>query len=255
MKTSIQRIYEILIVLTQKEIKIKYKNNMLGYLWAIANPLMFTLIYFFAFKVFMKVQVPNYPVFLVCALFPWQWISNSINNGTWCFLGNTQIIKKTTFPKFTLILSNILMEGFHFLMSLPIRLVFLWISGFKISMMVMLYIPILCFLQILLITGISLTFSTICVFFRDVERFVILGMTALFYGTPIFYSPDMIPNKYQWILEVNPFAQLIIAWRSSFMEGVIHWNNIVHVSLWAILFIVIGGIVYNKMKYKFAEVM
>ncbi|ECI3889748.1 ABC transporter permease [Salmonella enterica] len=255
MEGKVKRIFEVLYILTQKEIKIKYKNNSLGYLWALVNPLFFTVIYYYAFKVFMKVQVDNYPLFLVCALFPWQWISNSINNGAWCFLGNSQIIKKTSFPKFTLILSNIFMEGFHFIMALPVIFIFLVLSGFKIHIESVLYIPLFFFLQTIIIMGISLTFSTLCVFFRDVERFVVLGMTALFYGTPIFYSSDMIPEKFKWVLKINPFAQLITIWRNLFMRGEIEWSSVVNISLWACFLLLIGCFVYNKMKFKFAEVM
>lgn len=203
----------------------------------------------------MKVQVPNYPVFLVCGLFPWQWMSNSINNGAWCFLGNAQIIKKTTFPKYILILSNILMEGFHFIMALPIIIIFMFYSGVKINLSSLLYIPLILIIQTAFIYGFSLIFSTLCVFFRDIERFLTLGMTAIFYATPIFYSPEMIPEKYKWIIDLNPFAKMIIVWRDLFMDGEIDTNMIIDISLWTIFFVTLGTIIYNNMKYKFAEVM
>lgn len=255
MKNNFTSLHEKILVLTQKEIKIKYKNNIFGYLWALANPLFFTFIYYFAFKIFMKVQVPNYPFFLVCGLFPWQWISNSINNGAWCFLGNAQIIKKTTFPKYILLLSNILMEGFHFIMALPIVIIFMIYSGIKVNYESFLYIPILLVIQTLFIFGFSLIFSTLCVFFRDIERFLTLGMTAIFYATPIFYSPNMIPDNYKWLVDINPFAKIIISWRDLFMIGHIDTNTIISLSIWTLFFLVLGSLIYNNMKYKFAEVM
>ncbi|QGX90491.1 ABC transporter permease [Tatumella sp. TA1] len=247
--------YESLLMLTQKEIKVKYKNNIFGYLWALANPLFFTCIYYFAFKVFMKVQIPNYPFFLVCGLFPWQWISNSINNGAWCFLGNAQIIKKTTFPKFILILSNVFMEGFHFLMALPIIIAFMIYTGIDFNYKSLLCIPLLIILQTIFTFGFSLVFSTLCVFFRDIERFLTLGMTAIFYATPIFYSPNMIPAEYKWIVDINPFAQIIISWRDVFMNGYLEMNTIITLLWWSLFFVALGLVVYNKLKFKFAEVM
>lgn len=252
---KISRVYEVLLVLTQKDIKVKYKNNKLGYLWALANPLFFTLIYYLAFKVFMRVQVENYPAFLVCALFPWQWITNSITNGAWCFLGNAQIIKKTTFPKFTLILSNVFMEGFHFLMSVPVILLFLWYSGITLHLDIILFLPLLCIIQIILSFSLSLLFSTLCVFFRDIERFVTLAMTALFYATPIFYSEKMIPENYQWIIKINPFAELITLWRNLFMSGAFDWFAYFKILGIGIVFLVLASLIYNKLKFKFAEVL
>ncbi len=203
----------------------------------------------------MKVQITNYPFFLVCGLFPWQWLSNSINNGTWCFLGNAQIIKKTTFPKYILLLSNILMEGFHFIMALPIVIIFMIYSGIVINYNSFLYIPILLVIQTLFIFGFSLVFSTLCVLFRDIERFLTLGMTAIFYATPIFYSPNMIPDKYKWLIDINPFAKIIISWREVFMNGHIEIDIILSLLMWTLFFVVLGSVVYNNMKYRFAEVM
>lgn len=255
MTNNIRYLYDLVVILTKKEIQIRYKSNVLGYLWSIGNPILFSLIYYFAFKIFMKVQVENYPLFLICALFPWQWASNSINNNLWAFLGNANIIKKTNFPKSVLPLSNILMECFHFLLAIPIILLSLYIANIDISLSIILYVPILTFIQLLLVYGISLFFGTLNLFFRDMQRFVELGMTMLFYATPIFYEPSMVPEKYQWVLDVNPFARLIMSWRDLFMHGRFDWDNVVYLFMLSIIWLIIGFYTYNKLKYRFAEVL
>lgn len=90
---------DLLFVLTQKEIKVRYKSSWLGYAWSIAHPLVFALIYFVAFGLFMRVQIPHYPLFLIAGLFPWQWFANSINVSPNIFLQNTMLIKKVKFPR------------------------------------------------------------------------------------------------------------------------------------------------------------
>ena len=86
---------DLILVLTAKEIKVRYKNNVLGYLWSIANPLAFALVFFVAFKIFLKWDIKDYVLFLIAGLFPWQWFANSVGVSCGVFIGNASIIKKT----------------------------------------------------------------------------------------------------------------------------------------------------------------
>src|SRR5512137_280342 len=94
---------DLLVVLTQKEVKLRYKNSWLGYLWSVANPLAFAALYFVAFSVYMRVDIPRYPLFLIAGLFPWQWIANSAGASPNLFLTNTSLIKKVRFPRHVLV--------------------------------------------------------------------------------------------------------------------------------------------------------
>src|SRR5690348_4100257 len=94
-----QRYLDVLIALTQKELRVRYKSYVLGYVWSLAQPLAFAGVFYFAFKVAMKVKTENYVAFLLSGLFPWQWISNSINAAPLMFLLNASIIKKVNFPR------------------------------------------------------------------------------------------------------------------------------------------------------------
>jgi lipopolysaccharide transport system permease protein len=89
---KIQHSIDLIIVLTQKELKVKYKNSFLGYLWSIAHPLAFAFVFFLAFKIVMRVEVEDYALFLIAGLFPWQWFSNSVNASALVFLGNASIV-------------------------------------------------------------------------------------------------------------------------------------------------------------------
>ncbi|MGN5903477.1 O-antigen export ABC transporter permease RfbA, partial [Klebsiella pneumoniae] len=106
--------------MTNKDLKVRYKSSMLGYLWSVANPLLFAMIYYFIFKLVMRVQIPNYTVFLITGLFPWQWFASSATNSLFSFIANAQIIKKTVFPRSVIPLSNVMMEGLHFLCTIPV---------------------------------------------------------------------------------------------------------------------------------------
>ena len=94
MNYSYRYYFDLLLALTQKEIKARYKSSFLGYLWSIANPLSLALVFFLAFKVFMKIPIENYALFLIAGLFPWQWFANSVVGSAGVYLGNASLIKK-----------------------------------------------------------------------------------------------------------------------------------------------------------------
>ena len=90
---------DLITVLVQKELKVRYKSSMLGYFWALANPFAFALVYWVAFKLVMRVQMENYTVYLLTGLFPWLWLSVGINRATQSFIDNAMLVKKLRLPK------------------------------------------------------------------------------------------------------------------------------------------------------------
>ncbi|HHQ5456019.1 TPA: ABC transporter permease [Aeromonas veronii] len=245
-----------MIILTKKEIKVRYKNSFLGYIWSLANPLCFAMIYYVAFKVFMRVNVENYTLFLICGLFSWQWMANSITHNLFAYINNAQIIKKTNFPRSVLPFSSILMEGFNFIISIPVIMVFLHYYNVTYHFMsYLIWIPILSLIQILITYGLSLTLATLNLFFRDVERFVQLGLMMLFYATPILYDESMIPDGYQWIIDLNPLAKIAVSWRNLFLYGSVNISYILSSLLIGVVCMCVGCFVFNKLKYRFAEVL
>ncbi len=157
--------WDLVVVLTKKEIKVRYKNNVLGYLWSIANPLAFALVFYLAFKLVMKVQVENYALFLIAGLFPWQWFSNSVGVSPTIFLGNGSMIKKVNFPKGAVVLAIVLQDMIHFFLSLPVVVLFLFIYGSSPSWSWIYGVPLLILIQTLLTFGVALTLASINLFF------------------------------------------------------------------------------------------
>jgi lipopolysaccharide transport system permease protein len=250
-----QYFYDLIVVLTQKEIKIRYKSTWLGYLWSVANPLAFALLYFVAFRVFMRVEIPNYPLFLVAGLFPWQWLANSINLSPIIFLQNATLLKKMSFPRNILVATTVLNDAVHFVLSIPVVLVFLLFYGFIPSWKWFIGIPVLVLAQFMLVYGLSLGIASLNLFFRDLERLTVLLVTFLFFLTPIVYSASMIPAEYQRLIYLNPVVPLFVSWRELFLSGRLDWRLIVAAYVYAGMAFGLGSLVYRKLSWKFAEVV
>ncbi|ATF49041.1 ABC transporter permease [Citrobacter werkmanii] len=255
MKYSIGYIYDLILIITQKELKVRYKNSILGYVWSVANPLLFAMIYYFIFKLILRVQIPNYTAFLITGLFPWQWFAGVVSSSLLAYVANAQIIKKTLFPRSIIPLSNVLMEFLHFICTIPVIIIFLQVYGISPTVEWFIGIPIISLGQIILLYGFSLIFSTLNLFLRDLERFITLGIMLLFYCTPVLYSSDLIPEKYKWVEVYNPLTAMINSWRDLFLNGYLNWGEITSLYIIGVVTLIIGFIIFNKLKFRFAEIL
>lgn len=246
---------DLIILLTKKEIKIRYRNSILGYFWSIAHPLAFAFVFYIAFKVVMRIEVENYTLFLITGLFPWQWFANSVNTSAGVLLGNASLIKKINFPKTIIPLTTLLNDAVHFLLSIPVIALFLILYGFSIKITWLFGIPILMIIQLTFTYGLCLIISSINLFFRDMERLILILTTLLFYFTPIFYPENMIPTAYQSMIKFNPLACLIINWRSLFLNGIVDLNYLLISLVYALMSLFLGFILFRKLSVKFAEVL
>lgn len=235
--------------------KVKYKNSFLGYLWSVANPLAFAFVFFIAFKVVMRVQMEDYALFLIAGLFPWQWFANSINASPLIFVANASIIKKVSFSRQVLPISTVLLDMLHFILAIPVIIVFMFIYHKSISPTWLIGIPILLFIQFILIYGLSLIISSANLFFRDLERLTAILTTLIFYFTPIIYSEEMIPEEFRALINLNPLGPLMMSWRNLFLFGSLDALSLLVSFAYSILFLLVGLGVYNRLSHKFTEVL
>lgn len=246
---------DLIAVLTQKEMKVRYKSSVFGYLWSVAHPLAFAFVYFIAFKIVMRIQMENYTLFLIAGLFPWQWFSSSVSAAPTIFLSNVSIIKKVNFPRNIIPLTTVLQDMIHFILSMPVIVVFLYIYNLSPSLSWLYGIPLLLAIQLLMTYGAALFVSSINLFFRDFERMISIIITLLFYCTPIIYPETMVPEQFRALIYCNPLSPLMVSWRNLFLHGTLD-PAVVALSLaYAVAFYIPGYLVYRKLSWKFAEIL
>lgn len=255
MNRNIQHFIDMVFLLTVKEMKVRYKSSVFGYLWSVAQPLAFALVYFVAFKVIMRIEMENYTIFLLAGLFPWQWMGNTFNAAPGVFIGNTSIIKKVNFPRNTLAISSILNEMLHFIVAIPVLVLFMFIYDKTPSLSWFYGFPLLLAIQFVFSYGLSLMIASLNLFFRDLERLAGIFITLSFYMTPIIYPETMLPAQYQSLLYLNPFAPLMISWRNLLLDGVLDVNYLAVSVVYSVIALVIGIGIYKKLSWKFAEVL
>ncbi|MEW6517689.1 MAG: ABC transporter permease [candidate division FCPU426 bacterium] len=246
---------DLVLVMTRKDLKVRYQNNLLGYFWSIAHPLALAAVYYFAFKVIVRIPMEAFALFLIIGVFPWQWTSNSVSVASTVFLSNSSIIKKVAFPRSVLPLSGVLQDMLHYILSLPVIWLFIAIFHKPASPAWIYGIPVLLGVQFFLTYGLALLVSSINLFFRDLERLVTILLTLAFYVTPIIYPLEMVPVKFRWLIYANPFAGMIIGWQKLFLEGYLALDWLGISLAYAALSYALGRWVYGRLNWRFAEVL
>ena len=256
MVTLIRNLYqyrELLKTNIQKEIRGKYKGAWLGVLWSFLNPLLMLAVYAFIFPLIMGRDIPNYPVFLMVALLPWNFFTTTIASSSFSVISNGNILKKVYFPREIIPISVVASCVVNFLISCLIMVLFLLGSGVGISIHVLLF-PFILLIETILLLGCALFLSSATVYVRDLEHIVNVIIMAMFYATPVVYSLDMLPPKYQAILMLNPMTTIINSYRDIlFYHRLPNFTNLGIIFLVAIIIFTIGLVTFKKLEKNFAE--
>lgn len=211
--------WDLLIAITLRDIRVKYHGTFLSYFWWIARPLTLGLVLWFAMSRVLDVGIDNHAAFLLSALFPWFWFQGTLFSATGAFLANAGLIKKVQFPRIILPLAVVLEGTIEFIVTIPILLALMLITGIDPRWEWAIGIPILIIFQLALLCGLGIGVSALNVYVRDLSPALNSILTLLFYLTPIIYPLSRVPNGYRQILRLNPVAPLIEAWRALLMQG------------------------------------
>jgi lipopolysaccharide transport system permease protein len=227
----------------------------LGLAWSLMKPLALGAVLFVALKQFVRIEVEDYHLVLLTALFPWVWFQTSVLLATPSFASNGALLKKVPFPRVVLPFSTILNNGVHFLLTIPVLIILLGVSGRHPNATWLVGIPVLAAVQLALLMGVILVVASVDVFFRDLEHLIEVFLNLLFYVTPILYPLDPVPGRWQPVLQINPLTSLIEAWRELFTN-----NTLPGADLWpALVFtlgaMVAGSLVFQRLEPEFADAL
>ena len=237
----------------KKEIRGKYKGSFLGMLWSFLNPLLSVVVYAIIFPYIMRMQMEHYLIYLITGIIPWTFFTMSINSGMISILVNANIIKKVYFPRIILPIASVTSALVNFLISCLIILAFVIFSGIGLSFN-LLYLPLVVIIQYILLLGITFVLSAIDLYFRDIENIMIFFINMLFYATPILYTPDIFPEKISFIINLNPMAHLINAYRDIFYyKTTPDLLSLGLVGLVSIVILLVGYLIFDRLQKGFAE--
>ena len=244
---------ELLKTNIQKEIRGKYKGSFLGVIWSFLNPLLMVVVYAIVFPYIMRVQQENYLIYLITGIIPWIFFTTVVTSGCNCVWINGGIIKKVYFPREILPISVVGAALINFLISCIIILIFVILGNVGISFY-LLWLPIIAIIQSIFSLGLLFILSAINVYIRDIEYIVAFFTNLLFYATPIIYNMDMLPDKFKMLMNYNPMAHFINAYRNIFYYKTNpDLYSLIFIFCFSLIILIVGYSVFNKLEKGFAE--
>ncbi len=215
MKEHILEIFqyrELLGNLVSNELKLRYRNSVLGFLWTILNPLFFLLILALVFSQIMKFQIENYHIFILSGLTSWLMIQQTVVVATASIVNNQDLIKKVYIPKILFPLSSVLARYVDHLILTAILFGFMIIFHVPLTWN-LLFLPVILLFHFLFSLGFSLIAAVFYIKVRDVQHIIAIIFQVFFYLTPIIYTVNVFPQQYRKFFLLNPFYYFIQSFR------------------------------------------
>lgn len=209
---------ELLLLLTWRDIKVRYRQSYLGLLWVLFQPLSQMLIFTVVFSRHFSANVGvPYPLFLLAGLVPWTAISTTINQGSISLLNNGSLLRKIYFPRELLPLSNVLSGCFDLAAGASILVIGSLFYTARLPGSHLLYLLPALALHVLFVSGVCMLLSTLTVFVRDVRHIIATCLTLLLFVTPVLYPASEAPARLREFLTFNPLATMIQTYRTAFL--------------------------------------
>jgi lipopolysaccharide transport system permease protein len=246
MQRSLGYQFDLVRHLVWRDFVLRYKGSVFGVLWYLLPPLVQLLVLVYLFGRVVPLNIEAYPAFVFCGLLPWTWFSTCLNSAGYLFINNRDMVRRPNFSASALVITNVLSNLFHFLLFLPILIVLLAIyyRGLTFNL---LFLPLLIFIQFVLILGLDLMIATLNVFYHDVQQIVNVAVTLIFYLTPVFYTVQIIPEKFQWVYQMNPIALLVYNYRKIFFYGSTpEWHQLLLSAGLSLVIFALGSMVYIR---------
>lgn len=254
---SVYQYRELLHNLIVRDIKIRGKQSLLGYLWIFLPPFFSMVIYTVVVSRFLGVNVGTvpYPVFVFCSLLPWGCFVNTLTRSASSLVAHATLITHVSFPREVLPLASIIGELCNLGIS-AILLLFLMMV-YRVSFHATSFlIPVILGIQTILTLGLALFLSALNVYYRDVGYFIGIGLRFWMYLSPVIYSLENVPSKYRQIYLLNPMAPIIDAYRRLILEGALpNVKYLLYASLISVVMLFVGYITFKKLEAAFADVI
>jgi lipopolysaccharide transport system permease protein len=211
---------ELIRNLVSRDLKVRYRNSALGFIWCLLNPLLMMGVFTVVFTILMRNgSIPKYPVYILTGLLAWNFHATAMAGAVTSIIGNSSLVMKVYFPREVLPISAVLSNAVNFVLALSV--LFAMIVAFQVPVsLTLLLLPLILIIQITFSTGLALIVSALTVSFRDVEVITETILLAWFFLTPVFYRPeDLFPDYVRLMYIVNPMASIVSAYRDILYKG------------------------------------
>ena len=247
---------DLFIFLVWRDIKVLYAQTVLGFAWAILNPLFQIAIFSLVFGRVARIETDGVPytLFATLAIVPWTYMSDAMNQSSQSLVSGQSILGKIYFPRIIFPITPILAKLVDF--SVALILIVGAMVYYKVApTWNLIYLPLFIVLMMIVPAAIGMWFSSLAIRFRDVRFAMNFMIRMLIYTAPIVYTASAIPEQYRLIYSLNPIVSVIEGFRASLLGGPMPWQFIYPGAIVAILLLFSGAMYFRRMEKVVVDVI
>jgi len=250
---TITHFFDLLRELVSRELKLLYKRSTLGIAWTLINPLLQLAVFSFVFRSVIPMNIAKFSSFAFSGLLVWSWSQTALFQATGLITNNKALIRQPNFPTAILPVVTTMTGLIHFMLALPVLILFLAIDGVQPSL-VLLVLPLLMLIQFILTVSLAYPLAALNVTFRDTQYTLGVVLQMVFYLTPIFYDISSVPKQFQPFYQLNPMVPLLGAYRAILLKGTQpDWLALLILSLVVAALLPIGLGIFRRQSTTFVE--
>lgn len=249
---------DLLYFLSWRDIKVKYKQTILGVTWAILQPFFTMIVFSILFGKLAKVPSEGipYPIFVYAGLLPWNYFSSALSSSGNSLVASSNLITKVYFPRLIIPASASLSALLDFFIASIILVGMMFFYHFTPNALGLIMIPVLVFMTFIVAVGCGLWLSALNVEYRDFQYVIPFLVQIWMFVTPVIYPVTLFPEKYRWILSLNPMGGIIGAFRTATLgHQPINWDLLFISSGVGFLIFFTGLLYFRKVERSFADVI
>ncbi|NJM36940.1 MAG: ABC transporter permease [Akkermansiaceae bacterium] len=258
---DVWRYRDLLWLFVRRDFVAVYKQTVLGPIWFIIQPILTTLMFVVIFGNIAKIPTGGFPpiLFYLAGITPWNYFSGCLLKTSNTFIQNAGIFGKVYFPRLISPLSVVISSLIQFMIQFVLFLGFLlWfgLQGAKISpnyAQIFLLTPALLLMMGMLGLGAGIVISSLTTKYRDFTHLVAFGIQLAMYATPVIYPVSQVPEKYRWIINLNPMSPIIESFRAIYMGGAVPWNSLSLAAGTTSVLLLLGILIFNKVEKSFMD--
>lgn len=247
---------ELLYFLALRDVRLRYKQTALGIIWVVLQPLATMLLFWFLFGRLAGIKSDGipYPIFAYTALLIWTFFSNAVTSSSNSLVGSSHLITKVYFPRMIIPMAAVAAGLIDLIISFPLLVVLGVYYGVNLTLTILL-VPVLVLLTVFLAVGVGMVLSALNVKYRDVRHALPFVIQLWMFASPIIYPTTMLPEKWRWLLRLNPLTGIIETFRASLFGRALDWAALGISASITIALLVYSVYTFRRMEKRFADIV
>ncbi len=247
---------ELLNFLTLRDIKVRYKQTVMGLAWVIIQPLTTMLIFTLVFNRFVRLDAGAlpYPLFALSGLLLWLFFANAVTNSTHSLVSNANLITKVYFPRMFIPAASVGAGLVDLAVAFLLLIVLCFYYRVPLTLNLLL-LPLFVFLMAVLALGVGLLSAAVTVKYRDLRHALPFIIQLWMFASPVIYPTSIVPERWQWLVTINPIAGIIEGFRACLTGGPFDWLHVSIAAAITVTILVCSGYIFRRFEHTFADVV